>query len=534
MRHVPRPAAVLAWAAVAALVAYPLVRLAIEAPAAGVGSILSDPRSGEALAGSLATSVAAAVLATVVGGAAALVTERVAVAGRSWLRGAMVVPLLVPPFVSAISWQLTYAPGGVLDDIAGVAFPWVEGAIGVTVVIAVNAMPLAYLVAAASLASADELDAERAARVSGAGPWAVLRTVTLPLLRPALLAGAALGFVFGLNSFGVPIVLGTPAGLDTLTTEVYRSLVRSADPAAFERVVVLALLLAGLGLVAGLLADRRPIQRTLPTISAGRDALPPVRPVASWLAGSAVGLWSLVTLVVPFAGLAARSLVGAPGVDPLPANWSGANYASVLDDRLAAAFGRSLVLATAAALLVVALSGLTVSLARSGRPGPGVAGSLGFALPGSALAVAVLLAFRVPLADTLAIILIAYLAKFWALGHRTLAGAAGRLGDAPMEAARASGASARSSLLTIALPALAPAIAAGALLVFSYGIHELTMSSLLHGPGTDTLAVVILDTQQLGDAGLTAALAVVLTALVVLPAVPLGLARRAWRGRAPE
>jgi iron(III) transport system permease protein len=64
-------------------------------------------------------------------------------------------------------------------------------------------------------------------------------------------------------------------------------------------------------------------------------------------------------------------------------------------------------------------------------------------------------------------------------------------------------------------------IATGALVVFMVGLHEVTMSSLLYGPGTATLAVVVLNLQQLGDPGATAALAVVLTAIVGLASLPL-------------
>ena len=64
-------------------------------------------------------------------------------------------------------------------------------------------------------------------------------------------------------------------------------------------------------------------------------------------------------------------------------------------------------------------------------------------------------------------------------------------------------------------------IVAGGLIVFMFGLHEVTMSSLLYGPGSATLAVVVLNLQQLGDNGLTAALALVLAMLVALAAVPI-------------
>jgi iron(III) transport system permease protein len=87
---------------------------------------------------------------------------------------------------------------------------------------------------------------------------------------------------------------------------------------------------------------------------------------------------------------------------------------------------------------------------------------------------------------------------------------------------------------TVVLPALRPMIVAGGLIVFMFGLHEVTMSSLLYGPGSATLAVVVLNLQQLGEVGPTAALALVLAGIVALAGLPLlgrtgVLERVGWR-----
>ena len=71
-----------------------------------------------------------------------------------------------------------------------------------------NAVPLGYLVVAVGLAARAEPRRERAARVSGAGGLTALRTVTLPLLLPAIAAAAVLVFVLTLGTFAIPQVLG--------------------------------------------------------------------------------------------------------------------------------------------------------------------------------------------------------------------------------------------------------------------------------------------------------------------------------------
>ena len=137
----------------------------------------------------------------------------------------------------------------------------------------------------------------------------------------------------------------------------------------------------------------------------------------------------------------------------------------------------------------------------------------------------------------LAIILVAYLAKFWALGFRPVAAGLDGIPADSYHAARMSGAGVWTTTRTVVLPQLRPMIVAGGLIVFMFGLHEVTMSSLLYGPGSATLAVVVLNLQQLGDNGLTAALALVLAALVAvvaLVAVPFAgrigvLERVGWR-----
>jgi iron(III) transport system permease protein len=145
------------------------------------------------------------------------------------------------------------------------------------------------------------------------------------------------------------------------------------------------------------------------------------------------------------------------------------------------------------------------------------------------LAVAVLLAYGNPLRDTLLIILIAYLAKFWALGHRPIAGSLDNLPPDLHRAARSSGAGPFTVLRTVTAPLLLPAIAAGVTIVFLFAFHELTMSALLYGPGSETLAVAILNLRQLGDVTVAAAMAVTLTAVVLAGGGLLLAVRRATR-----
>ena len=545
------PGAALLVAAVL-LVIVPLGVLLRTALEEGPATLLESVASASgAVWASIWTSLAATVVAVVIGVVIAVLTERTEVPGRRGLRLGMLVAFVVPGYVAALGWLAAYGPGGMLDDLFGIAAPALVGPLGVVLVMGVEAAPIAYLIVLAGLHSRAEPDLERAARASGARPMVAFRTVTLPLLRPVMAGAAAIAFVLNVTSFGVPAVLGIPAGFTTMTTRIYRDLAFSSDPSSFVRAVGLAIVLAtGAAVVIAIadwLLDRRGTDRSGvfagPLGAIGQPARGPLedgarhrraRPRA--LAGGAVA-WSIVIalVILPLVGLLLSALTRAPGLAPTPANWTLDNFREVLDGRTFSALGNSLLLASAAAVGVIVLSGLAV-MARRGRGGGATGGLLGltFALPGSTLAVAVLLAYGVALRDTLLIILIAYLAKFWALGYRPVTAGLDAIPADSYRAARVSGAGVWTTTRTIVLPLLRPMIIAGGLIVFMFGLHEVTMSSLLYGPGSATLAVVVLNLQQLGDNGLTASLALFLALLVTLAALPLlsrtgALERMGWQ-----
>jgi iron(III) transport system permease protein len=312
-----------------------------------------------------------------------------------------------------------------------------------------------------------------------------------------------------------------------MTTQLYRNLTLSADPAAFGSAVALAVVLVVLSIAVVGPADLLTGAGRAPRTGGASGAEVAGRP--SW--GLALSLWAFLALAVagPLVALVLVALTRAVGLSPVPGNWTLDNFSAALDPHVHAALSNTLLLAGTAATAVLLLGALTASLGRGGGAGRslGTLVTLSFAVSGSALAVAVLLAYGGRLRDTLAIIVVAYVAKFWALGHRPLAGAAERVPADLVRAARVSGAGPVVTVRTVVAPLLRPALLAAWLLVFLFAVHELTISSLLYGPGNETLAVVILNQQQLGDVAGTSALSVLLTLLIAVVAGLLLLARRA-------
>lgn len=520
-------------AALLALIGWPLARLVGEGLGGGPAPLLAalEPTGLVAIANSLWVAVAVTTLAVAGGLGLALLVEHAAPVGRSALIVGIGTPLVVPDFVTALGWTRAYGPAGLMDRAFGIELPGLYGPFGVVLVIAAGSVPLAFLLIVAGMRVRAEPDLVRAARISGADAPTALRTVTIPLLWPVLAAAGGILFAAAMNAFGTPVVLGRPAGFATMTTQIYGDLAFSSSDRAFERVIGLSLVLVTLVVSLVLVADRVGPRGTLAGVVASpRGHSGRAGRLATLLAWSFV----VLTVAVPLLALVLTALTRAVGLAPLPEHLTLANFGRAIDSRTAPAIANSLLLAAAAAAACIGL-GLAATLApaaRWRRPVSGVIAT-GYAIPGSVLAVGLLLAFGRSLRDTLLLILLAYVAKLWILAERPIGGAAARVSSAALPAARVYGAGPWTALRSVVLPLLLPTIAAAGLLVFVTALQEVTISILLYGPRTATLAVSILNLQQLGDPTVTAALAVLLTGLVGACCVPLALLLGRWGGARP-
>jgi iron(III) transport system permease protein len=520
-------------ASAAVIVAVPLLMLTRTSWLEGRGrlaEVLTQPGFGTAVAHSFELSVATTALAVPIGVAIALALRDPRLPGRAFWRAAVLLPLLVPDFVLGYSWLRAYARAGLTSELFGFVWSGVQSPVGVAVIVAVSAVPLVYLIITVGLATRAEPITERAAHASGATPFTVLRTITLPLLAPAIATSAVVVFVLTLGTFAVPQVIGTPAGFNTITTRIYADLSYGSDPQNFVDATTLAVLLVIITLVVAgpadvLLGVRLQLRRTstadLDWPSGGR--------LGSTLKPLILAIYLIATAGLPLLALISAAITRAVGVPSTPANWTWANFLAVLTPRTAQALGRSLLLSLSAASILLLLGLIAAALGRT-RPGRGITVliTLTLVLPGSTVAIGMLLGYGRWLADALAIILLAYLAKLWALAHRPISAGVDRLPPAGLRAARVSGATLVTGLGTVALPLIRAALITAWALCFLTALHEVTMSSLLYGPGSETLAVVVLNSADLGQIGVTAALSVLVTLVVVLPAAALwALTRRA-------
>ncbi|MFE0702265.1 ABC transporter permease [Streptomyces sp. NPDC058872] len=264
----PLVLAVPALLAVAFLV-LPLVGVLARTEWSSFGTHLTSPGTVEALKLSLVVSFWALGLSLLLGVPLAWLLARVPFRGKAIVRSLVLLPMVLPPTVGGVALLLAFGR-------RGIAGPWLEQAFGVTLpfhtsgaVVAATfvAMPFLVISLEGALAGLRPRYEETAASL-GAGPVRVFFTVTLPMVAPGLLAGAALTWARALGEFGATITFAgnLPGTTQTLPLQVY--LLLQEEPEAATSVSLLLLAVAMAVLVA---------LRGRWTGSPGRDrAAPPV------------------------------------------------------------------------------------------------------------------------------------------------------------------------------------------------------------------------------------------------------------------
>lgn len=468
---------------------------------------------------SLETSLISAALAVAIGTYLAIVLDHTNLRGRAALRIFALSPMFIPPFVGAISWLGVFGPTMGINKLwrewFGAPLWNIYGPDGVIFLLTIHSYPITYLILAAALRRIPS-DLEQAARVAGASAPKAVRDVTIPLLRPAILAAFTLTFVSNLADFGIPAIIGLPERYYTLSTLIYRYIQSGtvADPLGVVSTIGTLLLVIA---VFAALADARLARRKteLDTTAATRHTMDLARrrtlmSVLTWGAGLAV-------TVLPILALATQSFLPAPGVPLTWENLTFDNYTQAIGMRsVQVGVRNSLLLATLGAVICTVL-GLAVGLvttrtqARSNRFLSALA-MLPQAIPGTVIAVGwLIVAPALGLFNTPWLILVAYVMAFLALVVQAVAAPLAGIPATLEEAARVGGASRTRALFDISWRLALPAAITGGAMVFLTAVRELTISALLRSPGTQTLGVAIFDLQQSGNYNASSALSMLVT-----------------------
>ncbi len=528
----PRRAWVLLAAAgvVAGLVLLPVLAL-VEIALQGAGDLwphLLDNVLPVALQQTFLLLLGVGVVTTLIAVPCAWLVSTCTFPGRGLLEWALLLPLAVPSYIVAYCYLDVLHPLGPVQSSVrlllgissprGLHFPDLRSTGGCIFVLSAVLYPYVYLSARASflVQSAAALEV---ARTLGAGRLRTFLRIALPLARPAIVAGVTLALLETLGDIGASEFLG----MRTLTVSIYTTWVnRSNLPGAAQ--IALVMLLLVLGLIVAERAARR-ARRFVATGSARPQV--PLR-----LTGPAA-MGAIALCAVPVAlgfGVPVVHLIGA-AVQRI--QFSGMPVTVLTEAR------NSALLALAGTAVAVGL-GLVVAVAQRldrGSLATGFAriGSLGYAVPGTVLAIGLLtpLAGFDNLVDQMArqmagvstgllisgsggALVIAYAIRFLTIPIGGLEAGYAKLSPHLDMASRSLGCSAPATVRRIHLPLLRPALATAALLVFVDGMKELPATLLLRPLGVETLSTHIYAeaARSTYEDGAVAALLIVLVGLV--------------------
>ena len=523
-------ALVLLW-----LVGYPLLMTALDAlgypdepSARHFVEFAERPDEWLALWRTLWISLASVLSAALLGVPLAFLFERVDFAGRRVLGALVALPIALPPLVGVIAFLFLFGESGFaargLQALLGLErAPWRLGGPGAILLVHTYSFYVYfYLFVRSGLARLDAATLE-AAEILGAGPWRRLRTVILPLLRPALTGAALLAFMTSLASFSAPYIFG--GGFRVMTTQIVASKLNGEVAMAQVETLTLALLA-----FVGLWVLRRSEHRR-PVVGAVRGVAPrPGRSGGLWSRGAkTVAVWALgLLLLAPHLTLLLISFVpaGTWTVEALPPELDLSNYRA-----LAAAGERLRPIANSLWMAAAATAGAVLLGFGAARLAARLRGRLGrwletlvavpWAVPGTVFALALSTTFSVSapavgrfvLVGTLWILPLAYLVRALPLTGRTAIAGLAQLDPALEEAARSLGAGRWRRLVRVVVPMVRPALVAGAAVAFITALGDFVTSIVLYTYETRPISIEILSNLRLQETGIAAVYGVLLMVL---------------------
>lgn len=457
-----------------------------------------------------------------------------------------IVPMMIPHLLFAVSWALLLNPSnGLLNllvrDVPGLGHFSLDiySLWGMVFVQGLLSMPISYLIIAPAMASFD-VSLEESSRVSGAGVWRTLLRVTLPVLRPAILAAFVLCVVSSLAAYAIPEILGTPGRVYVLATYLYEMISTGFAPDYGQAAALgTSVLGASIGLVVLYRALTAEGEKFV-TVS-GRGYKPSIIDLGRARVPLLVviGVLSFLMIVLPVLVLLYTSMIPysmVPGRHAF-ALMSWKNWADVLDDHLTLqALRNSIYLAVVGATLGVLLSLFVayaiVKVRSTAAALLEVLSFLSFSFPGIVIGIGFMWFFvQTPLYATTTALLLAYIAVYLPYGVRPLASAFVQVHASLEESSQVAGAGAMTTMRRIVVPLVLPGIVSAWILMATMFVRELTVSVVLSRPGSEVLAVRILGFANDGLWGKLSALGIITilisTALVLLAAYTGSRFRRA-------
>lgn len=446
-----------------------------------------------------------------------------------------ITPMMIPHILFSVSWVLLLNPSNgifnlMLKQVFGLEnSPFnIYSLWGMILVEGLLDMPIAYLIIAPAMASFD-VNLEESSRVFGANTWLTLVRITLPVLRPAILAAFILCIVRCMASFAVPSVIGMPGRIYVLATHIYQTIsVGFAIDYGKAAAIGMSVLVTSLVLILLYRYLTAASEKYVTISSRG------YRPTVIELKRAKIplffvlGLILFVLIILPVLVLIYTSLIPYTMVPSARAfsmmslrHW----YAVIKDPISILSLKNSLFLGIFGATLGVILSiFVAYTIVRIRTKMSGILESLSFlsfSFPGIVIGVGFMWFFvRTPIYATIWALLIGYIATYLPYGIRPLSSAFIQIHKHLEESSRVCGARSLTTMRRIIIPLLIPGIVSGWILMATMFLRELSLSVVLSRPGSEVLAVQILRFAGDGLWGRLSALGIIMilisTSLVAL------------------
>ncbi len=451
---------------------------------------------------------------------------------KDFFRIVLVVPYLIPPFISAFAWMQLLSPVGYLNKILmallSLEEPPIEiyGKYGIIVVSAIYTYPLVYISITKAFERIDPTF-EEAAQISGAGKLRVIKDITLPVMLPAVGGAAVIVFVTSTSMFGIPAILGIPKGYLVLTTKIFIYIGSYGTKYNFNLASAMSMLLISIG-VLGLFLQNFATRKEKFAVITGKAAGFSVIDLGGLRVPATIFVILFVLLIIaaPIAAVIITALTKALGLAPKLANLTFGNFKYVLFSVPVVwrAIRNSFVLAVTVPTITVLFSVIFAYTARytemKGRQFVDYIVSAPYAIPGTVIGLSMILAWIKPVLgvsiyNTIWIIMIAYIARFMIFPMRTVTASLKQIDSSLAEAAQISGASKKKAAMDIIIPLIKPGIYSGWFLVFMPALTELTLSILLYSAGRETIGVTVYNMTQEGLVLETSAIALIIIVVVL-------------------
>ncbi len=457
---------------------------------------------------SLVVAVITTALSIVIGFVLAFIVAKVEIRRSSLWDALIMIPAYLAPFIAAVAWSLLLSPKtGILNGWLGLigirlniySYP------GIIWVLTLSLTPIVFLFIKPSIARLDR-SLEESGRVYGGSLGYVIRRLIIPMMIPAVIASATTVFVLSMSDFGVPGVLGDPANINLISTQI----VQDYQEAPY-RPNEAALLGAALAVftVAGMIFGNRMSRRRDYSQYAGFASQPAKIDLRrwSWVAYLILSLYLLTAVVLPVGAILIGSFEPYISTSLGDVAWTLDNYKFIFSDPNASHAVVDSIVLSLGATVVCAILGVSISyLAQRGKQRwvrlVEYIANIPSSIPATVIALGLIwfwLPLHVGIYATMWIMFFAYIAIGLPYTVRPISASLLLSDEGQEDAARVMGGSWFYMMRRVVVPALRGSIIAGSITVLYHMLRELPASLLLVTPGSVVLATLIWDRYVEGE-----------------------------------